>query len=478
MKTKRILTSLVAMSFALASCGSNPNTTTQASEATITVSDSHFWTSLTASPLIRWTDVSTGNYEVSIGTSPGATDILGWTNVGSSAYTTQSSLTFVDGVTHYANVRTVGSSIVTSSNGWVTRSTGSGAFAAATGLTATANPRDIKFADLNGDGFIDLVSADGSVGTAVSVFIATAAGTYSPAVQLATTLNPQNVELEDVTLDGDLDIIVATYSGSVHIFPGNGDGTFGARQDLAIAPSITALVVDDVNGDSDPDILVGSDQATDAFMVLLNSSGTFTTVGAGSYSIANNPKTMTSGDFNGDGDTDVATVSYGTHALGVFLGNGDGSFQARTDYATASAAYGVETGDFDADGDADLAVTNYDNNTVGVWINNGSGAFANSNNYAFTGAPHGLVIGDVNGDSYLDIVGASNTAAVVAGADTIGILLGNGDGTFGAKLEYAAGSRPMRVELADVDADGKLDIAAANGGAGAGAGTISLLLSQ
>ena len=144
----------------------------------------------------------------------------------------------------------------------------------------------------------------------------------------------------------------------------------------------------------------------------------------------------------------------------------------------ASAAYGVETGDFDADGDADLAVTNYDNNTVGVWINNGSGAFANSNNYAFTGAPHGLVIGDVNGDSYLDIVGASNTAAVVAGADTIGILLGNGDGTFGAKLEYAAGSRPMRVELADVDADGKLDIAAANGGAGAGAGTISLLLSQ
>jgi FG-GAP-like repeat len=173
--------------------------------------------------------------------------------------------------------------------------------------------------------------------------------------------------------------------------------------------------------------------------------------------------------------------------VSVLLGNVNGTFSAATPYATGIGPFSVAIGDLSGDGRLDLAVANYGNQlsgvgTISVLLGNVGGGFQPQTQYptltGFAGA-QSVAIGDLNGDGKLDL-------AVADATNKVPILLGNGDGTFNVQtpLTFSAGTinNPGSIAIADLNGDGRLDLALANFGTslgGSGAGTaVSVLLGK
>ncbi len=142
-------------------------------------------------------------------------------------------------------------------------------------------------------------------------------------------------------------------------------------------------------------------------------------------------------------------------------------FSAAVPYGAGVDPYGIAAADFNGDGKADLATANYSSNTVSILLGNGNGTFGAAANFAAGGGPVALIApGDLTGDGKLDIVFASWYT------NSITILPGNGLGGFGSGTSFGVGATPRALAAADLNGDGKLDVVVAN----SGAGTISVLL--
>ncbi len=184
------------------------------------------------------------------------------------------------------------------------------------------------------------------------------------------------------------------------------------------------------------------------------------------YFAVSSPTSVTTGDFNRDGITDVAFASVNTNTVGVRLGTGAGAFQAAASFDAGSAPLSVAVGDFNGDGKPDLASANSGSNDVSVLLGNGNGSFESDIAYAAGTSPFAVATGDFDRDGVLDLAVANNSSSNVS------ILLGQGDGTFGAAVHYGAASGPFALEVADLDGDGSLDLAVAD----FNDGTVSILL--
>jgi len=186
----------------------------------------------------------------------------------------------------------------------------------------------------------------------------------------------------------------------------------------------------------------------------LAGDGTFQT--AESFGVADNPWSVTTGDFNGDGVLDLVTADLSDNTVGVHLGNGDGTFQAAAAFGVGSLPQSVTTGDFNGDGVLDLATANPGDNTVSVLLGNGDGTFHAAAAFGVGDQPQSVTTGDFNGDGVLDIATADRAAGAV------NVLLGNGDGTFQAAAAFGVGSQPVSVTTGDFNDDGVLDLATAD----------------
>jgi len=275
----------------------------------------------------------------------------------------------------------------------------------------------------------------------------------------------------DFNNDGKFDIVVAS-GPNVYVLAGNGDGTFGTAHG-SNGPGnsvITGIHVADINQDGKQDLIINGKRGTTNLVATMlgNGDGSFQapvetdfTGGASSSVVV--------ADFNNDGILDVGLLSAGYAR--VLLGNGDGTFHMGTAsvFSQYSGKDGIAAADFNGDGKLDLAITAYDpysssNYTfVGVLLGNGDGTFGDIVPVAgsaanFVGAITAAV-GDFNGDGKLDIA----TGIQTAGATIQGLIylsLGNGDGTFSAGSSVpnvASVTSPLLI--GDFDADGHLDIA-------------------
>src|SRR5258708_15750202 len=187
------------------------------------------------------------------------------------------------------------------------------------------------------------------------------------------------------------------------------------------------------------------------------------------------PWSVAVGDFNGDGKPDLVVVNYGlstSGSVGVLLGNGDGTFQPAVAYGSGGGGpSGIAVSDLNGDGKLDLVVANQgcpgvSSNCLGVLLGNGNGTFQAVVIYPDGGADAAggegifipIMIADVNGDGKPDLVVVSQTNSNSVNA-LVGVLLGNGDGTFKPVVTYDAGGvAAFSGVLADVNSDGKPDL--------------------
>jgi hypothetical protein len=192
---------------------------------------------------------------------------------------------------------------------------------------------------------------------------------------------------------------------------GNGDGTF---QTAIISQPYDNFVtfsvgVGDVNGDGKPDALVPQ-----AGVWLGNGNGTFQAVDSGNFQ----GNWITAQDINGDGKLDAVVVIYcNVHCVSgevsVYIGNGNGTFQSPSTYDTGGIwSLSAAMADVDGDGNLDLLVSN--SNSIGVLLGNGDGTFRTAVTYGSGGTS--VAAGDVNGDGKPDML-------VTDGADTVHVFL-------------------------------------------------------
>jgi uncharacterized repeat protein (TIGR01451 family) len=247
----------------------------------------------------------------------------------------------------------------------------------------------------------------------------------------------------------------------------------GGAQTVSFASYLSSVTTVDLDGDGHLDI-VSTDYYSSGLLVSLgNGDGTFQA--ATSYTTGYSPNSVTAADFDGDGKLDLAVAAndsdFTTSAftsVSVLLGNGDGTFQSKHSFGTGYGALAVANGDLNGDGKLDLVVTANMSGfvTVGVLLGNGDGTFQAQRTFTPGANPQGLALGDVNKDGKLDVVTANTDD------NTISVLLGKGDGDLKPKTDFTTGDGPVSVALADLNGDGKLDAATAN----TDGGTASVLL--
>jgi hypothetical protein len=333
---------------------------------------------------------------------------------------------------------------------------GNGSFQAATTIDVGGNPSStfgVVIADLNGDGYPDLAVANvrsfTAAGSTISVFPGNGDGTFGPAVQYNPVALPiYLMAAGDFNGDGLPDLLFTTESDAfpaqVGVIFGGANGTLQSPLSYPVGPTPGQPVLADLNGDGVLDLVAPTTGTGGNLSVLLgNGDGSFQP--AVSYPAAAGATSVAVGDFNGDGKPDLAvsSLSLTTFAINllVFLGNGDGTFQAPRATSVFNAAQ-VVLGDFNKDGKLDAVVAGQ------VLLGNGDGTFRATTTFvtAF------LVAADLNGDGNLDMVGTGTGGTVL-------VQLGNGDGTFQSPVKYSIGNSGL-LAVGDVNGDGKPDIVA------------------
>lgn len=342
-------------------------------------------------------------------------------------------------------------------------------------------PVGITANDFNEDGKPDLAIA---ANTRVYVMLGKGDGTFAPAAgsPILMPSPPYNdaaspytgpITVGDFNHSGHLGLAVGEPpNAAAAIFLGKGDGTFASSSaTFASAPQfLSAIATADFNGDG------GLDLALEDSVMVGYGTGAFSA--AGNLYVSGIPNGLALGDFNQDGKLDAIVASGYTagpgssgSGLAVSLGKGDGTFTPgpHSPISLGVNLQGIVAADFNGKGKLDVAVTDSAANTVIVLLGNGDGTFGAPLTIPVGNQPVAITTGDFNSDGKLDLAVANY------GDGTITLLLGNGDGTFtqAAGSPYTVGHGPYQIAAADFNGDGKLDLAVANLD-----GTVSILLQQ
>jgi Bacterial type II and III secretion system protein/FG-GAP-like repeat len=267
------------------------------------------------------------------------------------------------------------------------------------------------------------------------------------------------------------DLIVSNFTdNTVSVLLGNGDGTFGTQTTFptGAGPSwIATGAFRAATNNQNIDLAVANQNDNTVSILLGNGDGTFeprTDLPAGSQPVSIVAANLH--DANGTSNLDLAVANHGDSTIWLYQGNGDGTFQTPTKIQLP-AGYdpsALAAADLNGDGHIDIAVTDEGNNTVSVFLGNGDGTFRRGTDYATGNSPVWVSTGDFNGDAIPDLAIANkgdNTVSILFGQSNVanGAATSTGNGTFGLQTIYPAGNGPTAIAVADYNVDGLPDLA-------------------
>lgn len=236
------------------------------------------------------------------------------------------------------------------------------------------------------------------------------------------------------------------------------------RSDFPVSRGPSTCATGDFNRDGNLDLAVATEGGMSVSVLLGQDDGTF--VPSVDYALGEQVRWVLTADFNRDGKLDLAAGGETSSVIAVLLGNGDGTFQMPVEYGTGVGPFWAISADFNGDGKLDLATANFIDNTVSILLGEGDGSFPTHIDFRTGVGPFWVVTGDFNRDNRLDLATANWFG------NTISVLLGNGDGTFAEHVDYAESINPRSMVTTDLNHDGKLDFAIAN----EGSGTVGIML--
>ena len=334
--------------------------------------------------------------------------------------------------------------------------------------------QDVDLGDVDGDGDLDIVTL---LTQAVAVSFNQGNAVFGLPVRYPVgSLLDGEILLADIDNDGDLDVTMtpglsANGNSTGSVMLNNGSGVFGAEVQIGNGGAF-GHDVGDVNGDGNLDLIYSGINLTDINVFLGNGDGTFS-AGTQLQVSFGTLEDVILGDWDRDGDLDAAVADAGLGArIRILTNPGNGNLVVQSSVTvpgTNVIPFYLVRGDWNQDGDLDIAVNTGLDGTVVVLDNNGSGGFTASQTLSTTGILDysAFTAGDFDGDGDLDIATFPDNV-IVGGVEQDIIVFVNNNGVFGNAVQFS--STPFTSSLGfsegcrsgDLNGDGRVDLVAAN----------------
>ncbi len=344
---------------------------------------------------------------------------------------------------------------------------GDGSFHEAILFSSGTQPRALTLEDLNNDGLPDLTILNYQASN-IHVLLGTEEGTFQASPAYNAGANPVSIKIDDLNGDRVNDLAVANEQGTISILFGDGDGTFQDPIEYDAGHKPKHLAINDLNNDNTPDLAVAGIQADSQGTVsILRGIGDGTFAQPEQYATGRNTSSVTVGDLNNDNYADLVTTNAGIHSrallgnISILLGNGDGTFQAATQWEAGPHPNSAALADLNKDGNLDLTVVNHpsllqeDHGSISIGFGRGDGTFKRPLPLPVTGFPYSGTMGDLNQDGRPDLV-------VTTWAESVSVFLGNRYGTFQRQEKIITNSVLPSLAIGDLDHDGHQDLAITN----------------
>ena len=360
---------------------------------------------------------------------------------------------------------------------------GGGVFNSATNVELSSTFEAIEVDDFDGDGSQDLMALLGTSRVTILWNGIDQSVDFDSTVVKLLGHSPHAGAIADFDLDGDLDVIAGSGTNPNMVFIENNLPADVTPRDFRIRVHCHALTSADFDKDGDTDLIVGS--YLDARLSLYTNDGTGVFRQTRQIPVGRGPLFLHAADLNDDDWPDVVSSAEGPNGLAVSLNDGAGKLQPAKLFSGGNVggdggfgqlrALGVATGDFDSDGDTDLALANANERAVSIIFNNGVGDFSGQLDVDVQGTPESVIAGDWDGDGIADL------ATVNVREESVAVMVnrGTGDGGNGAPefelpRHIPLGVRPRSISIGDFNSDGFVDIVTAN----AAAASLSILLND
>jgi len=319
------------------------------------------------------------------------------------------------------------------------------------------HPSDAVIGDITGDGIPDIVTID--TAGKISILQGNGDGTFKPATRVSdgAPVNSQASAIVGRFISSNSDnndksgLLIFDDTNTVELISSNGDGTLAVTS-MNFSHPVYSAASGDFNGDGNADLAVGYSNGQVATFIQgysgLNPGGV--------YSVASGPiSQLQTIDLNDSGLQSLVAVDKAGQNIDVLMANGPGTFIPTpiSVFHSSDPRFGFGIDDFNGDGFQDIGVGEKSGYTVAL-LSNGNGQFHKGLVNNFPSGTYGAAIGDFTGDGKPDLV--------FGDVNKVDFFAGNGDGTFAPVVSYSAGNSPQYVLNADLNGDGQSDLVTVN----------------